>query len=116
MPPDIASRPGVIRLYRHLTYLWAGLNLAMAALSLILLLAMPLGAFVAVKPFMGWVVTSAGVAATVSASVQAARREGLLAAVSADGTLSARCRHSTTIEAAGRKSFDRGRLTAPGRR
>jgi uncharacterized membrane protein len=90
MPPEIASRPGVVRLYRQLTYLWAGLNLAMAVLTLIFLLTLPMGTFVAIRSFMGWAITSAGVALTVSASVQAARREGLLATVSPDGTLCAR--------------------------
>lgn len=89
--PDIEARPGIIRLFRHLTYLWAGVNVAAAAVSLLLLLTLPVSAFLAVKPFVGWVITSAGIGLTVSASVHVARRESLLAAISPNGTLSARC-------------------------
>ena len=91
MSPDIEARPGVVRLYRHLTYLWAGVNLAAAAVSLLLLLTLPVSAFLAVKPFIGWLLTSTGIALTVSASVHVARRECLLAAISPNGALSARC-------------------------
>jgi uncharacterized membrane protein len=92
MPADIEARAGIVRLYRHLTYLWAGVNLAAAAVSLLLLLTLPVTAFLAIKPFVGWLITSAGIALTVSASVHVARRECLLAAISPNGALSARCR------------------------
>jgi uncharacterized membrane protein len=91
MPAEIEARPGIVRLYRRLTYLWAGVNLAAAAVSLLLLLTLPVTAFLAIKPFVGWVITSAGIALTVSASVHVARRECLLAAISPNGALSARC-------------------------
>jgi hypothetical protein len=94
MPADIEARAGIVRLYRHLTYLWAGVNLAAAAVSLLLLLTLPVTAFVAIKPFVGWLITSAGITLTVAASVQVARRECLLAAISPNGALSARCRLS----------------------
>jgi hypothetical protein len=91
MPADIEARPGIVSLYRRLTYLWAGVNLAAAVVSLLLLLTLPVTAFLAVKPFVGWIITSAGIVLTVWASVHAARRECLLASVSPNGTLSARC-------------------------
>jgi hypothetical protein len=91
MPAEIEARPGIVRLYRRLAYLWAGVNLAAAAVSLLLLLTLPVTAFLAIKPFVGWVITSAGIALTVSASVHVARRECLLAAISPNGALGARC-------------------------
>jgi hypothetical protein len=91
MPPDVQARPGVVALFRRLTYLWAGVNLAAAAVSLVLLLTLPIATFLAVKPFVGWVITSAGIVLTVSASVHAARRECLLATISPNGALTAHC-------------------------
>ncbi len=90
LPPEIEARPAVGLLYRRLTYLWAAVNLAAAATTLILLLTLPLAAYVAIKPLACWVITATGVVLTVSASVRAARLEGLQASVSSDGSLSAR--------------------------
>ena len=90
LTPELSARPGIVRLYCNLTILWAGVNLAAAAISLLLLLTIPVGAFVAIKPFVGWVITVAGVILTVSTSVRVARIEGLLVTVSANGRLTAR--------------------------
>jgi hypothetical protein len=90
LPPEIESRPSIVKLYRRLTYLWAAVNLTAAAATLTLLMTLPLPAYVAIKPVTCWVITTAGIVLTVSASVRVARHEGLQASVSSDGMLSAR--------------------------
>jgi hypothetical protein len=87
--PDVARLPAIARLFRRLTYLWAGLNLALSATSLVLLLTVPVGVFVGTTAASTWIITGGGVVVTVFASTQAARREGLVTAVDADGTLHA---------------------------
>jgi hypothetical protein len=78
--PEDAACPGVSRLFRNLTLLWAGINLATAVATLTLLLVLPLAPFVAAKQVSGWLITGAGVYITVSSSLRMARREGLSAA------------------------------------
>jgi hypothetical protein len=53
MTPQVAENPGVVSLFRGLTVLWAGVNLTTAALTLGLLLSLPLATFVAVKQVTG---------------------------------------------------------------
>lgn len=95
MSPEIDTRPAIVQLYRRLTYLWVAVNLAAAAVTVTLLLTTRSSVFVTVKPLAGATLTALGVALTVSASVRAARSEGLFAMVSVDGRLSARCRYET---------------------
>jgi intracellular septation protein A len=92
MPPDVVARAGVVRLYRRLTLLWAAINLSMAVVTLVLLLTVPVGAFIAIKSVAGWAVTSLGIVVTVTASVRTAHSEDLFAVIATDGTLSARSR------------------------
>jgi hypothetical protein len=75
--PEVSARPGVLRLFRRLTLLWAGVNLASAALTTGLLLSLPLGPFLAMKQLCGLGLTAAAVCLTVSMSLRTARREGL---------------------------------------
>jgi Protein of unknown function (DUF3159) len=77
MTPEVAARPGVLRLFRRLTLLWAAVNLALAALTTCLLVSLPLGAFLAVKQVSGLALTAGAVFLTVSLSLSTARREGL---------------------------------------
>ena len=77
MTPEVASRPAILRLFRRLTLLWAAVNLASAALTMTLLVSLPLGAFLAVKQLSGFAVTAGAVFLTVSLSLSTARREGL---------------------------------------
>lgn len=79
--PEIADRPAVIRLFRGLTVLWAGVSLATAATTLVLLISLPLAAFVAAKTISGLIITSGGIALTVSWSLRTARREDLVASL-----------------------------------
>lgn len=87
--PEIEARPAVARLFRRLTYLWAGVNAAMAAASLALLLTVPVAVFVAAAAVSAWAITCSGVVLTVSDSVRTARSEGLATAVGSNGTLRA---------------------------
>lgn len=76
-------------LFRRLTVLWAALNIAAAAISLTLLLTVPVSVFVGTKMVAAWILMCSGLVVTVSASVSTARAEGLETAVGADGTLHA---------------------------
>jgi hypothetical protein len=75
--PEVHARPGVLRLFRRLTLLWAGVNLASAALTTGLLVSLPLGAFLALKQLFGLGLTAAAVFLTVSMALRTARLEGL---------------------------------------
>jgi hypothetical protein len=91
---DVASRPEIVRLFRRLTYLWAGVNALVAVVSLTLLLTVPVAVFVGAETASAWVITCSGVVLTVSDSVRTARREGLSTAVAPNGRLHAYVTHS----------------------
>jgi hypothetical protein len=86
---EVESRPAISVLFRRLTFLWAGLNIAAAAVSLTLLLTVPVTVFVGTKTVAAWILMCSGLVVTVSAAVSTARAEGLETAVGADGTLHA---------------------------
>jgi hypothetical protein len=79
--PETADRPAVIRLFRGLTVLWAGVSLATAATTMALLLWLPLATFVAAKVISGLLITCSGIALTVSWSLRTAKREDLVPAL-----------------------------------
>jgi hypothetical protein len=89
LSPEVESRPAVVALFRRLTYLWAGLNIAAAVTSLTLLMTLPVRLFVGTKTVAAWVITCTGVVVTVCTSVTTARTEGLETAVASNGTLRA---------------------------
>lgn len=78
--PEMADNPRVISLFRGLTVLWAGINLATAATTFTLLLSLPVTTFVAAKQVSGLVITTAGIVVTVCWSHRIACREGVLMA------------------------------------
>ena len=86
---DVNGLPAIVSLFRRLTYLWAGLNLALSGTSLALLLTVPIGVFVGTTAASTWIITGCGVVVTVFASTHVARREGLATAVDPNGTLHA---------------------------
>jgi len=86
---EVQSRPAVLELFRRLTYLWAGLNLVVAATSFVLLMTMPVGLFVGTKTLATCLIIGTGLVVTVCISVTTARAEGLATAISPDGTLHA---------------------------
>jgi hypothetical protein len=77
LDPETAARPGVRRLFRRLTVLWAGVNLVNASVTCWLLFTQPVAVFVAIKPLTALVVTWTGVVATVAWALHVARAEGL---------------------------------------
>jgi hypothetical protein len=79
LTPEMLECPGVARLLRRLTYLWAGVNLACAAATFTLLVVLPLPAFVAIKQFVSWGIIGIAIALTIDRSVRTARREGFAA-------------------------------------
>jgi hypothetical protein len=93
LSPDVQRRPAVLRLFRRLTFLWAGVNGLVAAASLVLLLTVPVSVFVVTATVSAWVVTCTGVVLTVADSVTTARREGLVTALAPNGTLYAATSH-----------------------
>ena len=75
---ELLDRPGVARLLRRLSLLWAVTNLTIGAATFTFLVSLPLPAFVAVKQVATLAITGVAIALTIDASVRTARREGLL--------------------------------------
>jgi uncharacterized membrane protein len=86
---DVQARPAIVQLFRRLTYLWAGVNAAAAAVSLTLLLTLPTAVFVGTATVTAWAITCTGVILTVSDSVRTARSEGLATSIEPNGSLRA---------------------------
>jgi hypothetical protein len=80
MTPEVAQNAGVLSLFRGLTVLWAGVNLATAALTFSLLLTLPLATFVALKQLTGLAITMGAIAVTIIWSHRTACREGIVRA------------------------------------
>jgi hypothetical protein len=76
LTPELLALPSVSRLLRGLTFLWAGVNLAIGATTLTLLLTVPLATYVAVKQLASLAITGTGVAITIERSLRVARAEG----------------------------------------
>ncbi|MHB8342344.1 MAG: VC0807 family protein [Mycobacteriales bacterium] len=77
---EIAARRRIRRLFRHLTLLWAGVNLLNAGAGATLLLTLPTAAFIPTKTAAALLITAGGIAATVAWSLRVARHEGLVTA------------------------------------
>jgi len=78
MDHELAMRPGVRRLFRDLTVLWAVLGLGKATMTLWLLQSESLHTFVLVKSVSVLVINGVAAAATIALAAVVARREGLL--------------------------------------
>ena len=89
LTPEVELLPGISGLFRRLTYLWAGVNLLAAAVSLTLLLTVPTAVFVGTATLAAWVLTCTGVVLTVADAVRTARSEGLATAIGPNGMLRA---------------------------
>jgi len=96
LAPDVQGRPAVLRLFRRLSCLWAGVNALAAAMSMTLLLTVPVSVFVVTAAVATWIVTCSAVVITVADSVTTARREGLITALAPNGTLYAATVHPTS--------------------
>jgi hypothetical protein len=87
LTPEMLADPIVVQLLRRLTFLWAGVNFAVGATTLTLLVVLPLPMFVAVKQLVAWAITAAGIAVTIDRSVRTARRAGYSNNGSADASI-----------------------------
>jgi hypothetical protein len=96
LSPDVQRRPAVMRLFRRLTFMWAGVNALAAASSLTLLLTVPVPLFVVSAAVSAWIVTCSGLVLTVVDAVGTARREGLVTALGPNGALYAATLHPAT--------------------
>ena len=79
LTPEMLDRPAVSRLLRGLTFWWAGVNLAIAAITLMLLLWLPMATYVAAKQVASLAIMGIGVAVTIDLALRTARREGFAA-------------------------------------
>lgn len=86
-----AQIPRVRTLMRSLTLLWAGVNMATASMTFVLLMSLPLTTFVAAKQISGLAITLTAIALTIAWSHRTAVDEGIV---------SPRCRRSATAEPA----------------
>jgi hypothetical protein len=80
IPPEVAGRAPVQRLFRNLTVLWAGVHLAGAVTAGSLLLTLPTVAFVPTKTAACLCLNALGGLVSVVWSLRTARREGLVPA------------------------------------
>lgn len=78
--PEQAEIPRVRTLMRSLTLLWAGVNLATATMTFILLMSLPLTTFVAAKQVSGLAITLTAIALTIAWSHRTAVDEGIVSA------------------------------------
>ena len=75
---DLHARPGIQRLFRRLTLVWAAALLAKAAVVFVLLESQPLATFVLAKGIVVPVTNASCIAFTVLLATAVARHEGLL--------------------------------------
>jgi uncharacterized membrane protein len=78
MTDEVAARPGIQRLFRVLTVLWAALYLGKASLTLWLLLSQSLETFVLVKSVSVLGINLTAAVATIAIATVVGRREGLV--------------------------------------
>jgi hypothetical protein len=77
LDPDVMRLPAVKRVFVRITLLWAFVNLANAVFSVALLMSQPVGAFVAVKTIMGFVLMIGAVTASTIWFKQALRNHNV---------------------------------------
>ena len=78
MDHELAMRPRIRRLFRHLTVLWAALCVGKALMTLWLLQSQSVETFVLVKGIGVLLLNAVAVAVTIAAAAVVARKEGLL--------------------------------------
>ncbi|HEY5011799.1 MAG TPA: VC0807 family protein [Acidimicrobiia bacterium] len=76
--PEIGGRPRVVRLFRGLTLLWAGVHVVTSVATFALLVSLPTATYVLLKTVACLSITVAAIALTVSCSIRTARNEGLV--------------------------------------
>jgi hypothetical protein len=83
MDHELAARPRIQRLFRHLTLLWAVLGLTKATVTLWLLQSQTLDTFVLVKSVSMLAINLLAAAATIGLAAWVARNEGLMGPIRA---------------------------------
>jgi intracellular septation protein A len=78
LEPEITDRPRVIRLFRGLTLLWAGVHIVTSAATFGMLITLPTATYVALKTVACLSITVAAIVLTVSCAVRTARMENLV--------------------------------------
>lgn len=86
---DVGGRPAITALFRRLTYLWAGAQLAIAGTSLTLLITVPVSVYIGTAAGAAWVLIGCCVLVTVTDAVRTTRREGVRTVVASGGRLHA---------------------------
>jgi hypothetical protein len=75
--PDVARRPGVVRLFTGLTILWAGVHVVTAVITLGMLVSLSVPMFVALKTIASLGVTVAAIVITIVWALRTAHNEQL---------------------------------------
>jgi intracellular septation protein A len=78
LPGKVTELTEIRQHFRKLSFLWAGVYFMNAAVTLFLLLNLPVGTFVAAKTFSSLAITWCGIALTVNWSYRVAHKVGLL--------------------------------------
>lgn len=78
LAPEITDRPRVVRLFRDLTWLWAGVHIVTSAATFGMLISLPTATYVALKTVACLSITVGAIALTVSCSIRTARTENLV--------------------------------------
>jgi intracellular septation protein A len=76
LPTEVAEHEDVREHFRKLSFLWAGIYFVNAAVTLLLLLNLPVSAFVATHSFVGLAIIWAGIAMTIYISRPVLQRVG----------------------------------------
>ena len=78
LAPEITDRPRVVRLFRGLTWLWAGVHIVTSVATFGMLVSLPTATYVLLKTVACLSVTVAAIVVTVSFSIRTARTENLV--------------------------------------
>ena len=74
---EIGQRPAIAALFRRLTYLWAASQATVAAITVTLLLTVPVNVFIGVAAGATWLIMIGSVLLTVADAVRTTRNDGL---------------------------------------
>jgi uncharacterized membrane protein len=78
LAPEITDRPRVVRLFRGLTLLWAGVHIVTSAATFGMLISLPTATYVLLKTVACLSITIGAIVLTVSCSIRTARTENLV--------------------------------------
>ena len=76
--PEIGDRPRVVRLFRGLTLLWAGVHVVTSAATFGMLISLPTADYVLLKTVACLTITVGAIILTVSCAIRTARTENLV--------------------------------------